>query len=274
MTNKKKIFIFHHLGLGDHFHCNGIVRILYKKHINKNNIYLIVEKKFSHMVKEMFSDLKKLKYKTIKLGKATLKDRYFNKHEIVQQIVKDKNSNLIKIGHEFLYKNFKLINKIYTCDMLFYKQMDIPYKIRHEGSFWKRNKLKENKLYNKLIISKKYAFIHDDPSRGYVIDDKVVSKGLSILRNNNKVNILHYGKILENASEIHLMESSIRCMIESLKIKSKKNNIYRFINGPWKSMPFYRNKKIIGSKIKWKFKKLNFHHTVLGKIKKIIKSFL
>ena len=170
------------------------------------------------------------------------------KHEIVRAIppfVQD----LIKIGHEFLYKNFKLINKIYTCDMLFYKQMDIPYKIRHEGTFWKRNKLKENKLYNKLIKSKKYAFIHDDPSRGFVIDDKVVSKGLSILRNSNKVNILHYGKILENASEIHLMESSIRCMIESLKIKSKKNNIYRFINGFYKSIHFIEIKKLLEVKL-------------------------
>ena len=44
--------------------------------------------------------------------------------------------------------------------------------------------------YNKLseIKSRKYAFIHDDPPRGFVIDDKVVSKGLSILRNNNRVN--------------------------------------------------------------------------------------
>ena len=221
MADKNKIFIFHHLGLGDHFHCNGIVRALYKKHISKKKIYLIVQKPYSYMVEEMFSDLKKLKYKIIKLNKQKN-----NENEIVQQIVKNKNFNLIKIGHEYLYKNFKLINKIYSCDMLFYKQMGIPYKIRHEGSFWIRNKLKENKLYNKLIKSKKYAFIHDEPPRGFVIDDKVVSKGLSILRNSNKVNILHYGKILENASEIHLMESSIRCMIENLKIKSKKNYIY------------------------------------------------
>ena len=269
MADKNKILIYHHLGLGDHFHCNGIVRTLYKKYNSKKKIYLVVKKQYSYMVKEMFNDLKNLKYKTIRLNK-----KQNNENEIVQLIVKNEDFDLIKIGHEFFYKNRKLINKIYTCDMFFYKQMDIPYKIRHEGTFWIRNKLNENKLYNKLIKSKKYAFIHDDPSRGFVIDDKVVSKGLSILRNSNKVNILHYGKILENASEIHLMESSIRCMIESLKIKSKKNYIYRFINGPWKSIPFYKNKKIIGSKIKWKFKKLNFHHTVLGKIKKIIKSFL
>ena len=45
MANKNKILIYHHLGLGDHFHCNGIVRTLYKKHhSNKNNIYLSSKK--------------------------------------------------------------------------------------------------------------------------------------------------------------------------------------------------------------------------------------
>ena len=28
---KEKILIYHHLGLGDHFNCNGLVRYLYKK---------------------------------------------------------------------------------------------------------------------------------------------------------------------------------------------------------------------------------------------------
>ena len=40
MANKNKILIYHHLGLGDHFHCNGIVRTLYKKYNSKKkNIF-------------------------------------------------------------------------------------------------------------------------------------------------------------------------------------------------------------------------------------------
>ena len=32
---KEKILIYHHLGLGDHFNCNGLVRYLYKKYSTK-----------------------------------------------------------------------------------------------------------------------------------------------------------------------------------------------------------------------------------------------
>ena len=41
----KDVFIYHHLGLGDHFHCNGVVRFLIqKKHLNKN-IKLVSDEK-------------------------------------------------------------------------------------------------------------------------------------------------------------------------------------------------------------------------------------
>ena len=32
----KKIYILHHLGLGDHFHCNGVVRFLLKEKYNRS----------------------------------------------------------------------------------------------------------------------------------------------------------------------------------------------------------------------------------------------
>ena len=40
-----------------------------------------------------------------------------------------------------------------------------------------------------------------------------------IIRNNIKENIFDYGYLLENVSEIHIMESSIRQIIEVLEIK-------------------------------------------------------
>ena len=49
--------------------------------------------------------------------------------------------------------------------------------------------------------------------------DKKIKK---IVRNNIKENIFNYGQILENATEIHIMESSIRQILEVLNIKTKK----------------------------------------------------
>ena len=42
----KKIFIYHHLGLGDHFHCNGVVRFLLENKFINKKVYLFAKKIF------------------------------------------------------------------------------------------------------------------------------------------------------------------------------------------------------------------------------------
>ena len=58
---KEKILIYHHLGLGDHFSCNGLVRYLYKKNNKKQSFYLVCKRRYKKMVDFMFRDLKLLK---------------------------------------------------------------------------------------------------------------------------------------------------------------------------------------------------------------------
>ena len=75
-------------------------------------------------------------------------------------------------------------------------------------------------------------FVHDDPSRGLVITEKQVGSDFPIVRNDMSENIFHFGKLLENAKEVHLMESSIRCMIESLDTDDVRLVFYSFRGGP------------------------------------------
>ena len=99
-------------------------------------------------------------------------------------------------------------------------------------------------MYNKLIKIKPYIFIHDDAKRGFTIPDSLIDPKFNIIRNDPKNSIFDYGLILENASQIHLMESSIRCMLETLKPKKK---YFTYINlKKWiisKSVPFFKKNK-------------------------------
>ena len=73
----------------------------------------------------------------------------------------------------------------------------------------------------------------------------------------------NFGLILERATEIHVMESSIRCMLETLDTSKAKHYLYRFVNGPWKSVPYYIKEKniFVGTSKKWIFKDLKFLET-------------
>ena len=244
----KDVLIFHHLGLEDHFHCNGVVRFLIqKKHLNKN-IKLFAKKKYSEMVKFMYRDIENLEIVPISNDEKKEEDDV-NSHISQNDIVE-------KIGFEFFLKNK---DKKKTIDMLFYEQYNIKYSKRFEFTYWKRDLQSENKLYDRLVKNEDYIFIHDDPQRGFVISDKNVDTNFQIIRNSNQYNIFDYAKILENAREIHVMESSIRCMLEFLNTINASHYLYNFINGPWKSMPFYNEKnEITGSVKNWKIINLNF----------------
>ena len=112
--------------------------------------------------------------------------------------------------------------------MNFYKQFGLPFDYRFKKSFWKRNYVDEKKLFKKLVgKNKNYIFIHDDPKRNINIDTAKIQNNFHIIKNNEKNLIFDYGLIIENAKEIHLIESSFRQLTETLRVKSKKLFLYK-----------------------------------------------
>ena len=259
----KKIIIYHHLGLGDHIHCNGLIRTILKINYN-SEIYIFTRSKIKKMVSYMYRDQKKIKL-------IIIPNFILNEDNYVFNFLKKKKfSKFYKIGFDYIKKNFDQINKNLTVDQLFYKQMNISYKNRYNKTYWKRDFDKENKLYNKLVKNRPYVFIHDDKNRGFSIPDDLIKPQFNIIRNNPKYSIFDYGLILENAAQIHLMESSIRCMLETLKPKKCKFYLYHFKKmDHFKSIPFYKKKKIIGSRYRWKYINLNFKLPLKSKIENI-----
>jgi hypothetical protein len=244
----KQVYIYHHLGLGDHFHCNGVVRFLLNEKYKDFKVKLFAKKKYFEMVKFMYRDL--INLEIIPITNDEKKEK-----EEIETIIND-TDNIEKIGFDYFLKNK---DKGKTIDMLFYEQYNIDYSKRFELTYWKRDLIKERKLYEDLVQNENYAFVHDDPNRGFVIPDNLISNEFQIIRNSNSHSIFDYSEIIENSKEIHVMESSARCMLEYLNTKKSKHYLYNFINGPWKSIPYYNaENKMIGSSKNWVIKKINF----------------
>jgi hypothetical protein len=167
------------------------------------------------------------------------KDEVKQVNAIVSSI---KDIDFLRIGHEFYDPTSKLnMDKSdpWTCDMIFYKQLNMPYEWRYTKCYWERDWDEEARVYHKLKPENgDYVFIHDDPTRGFTITPRQVGTDLPIVRNDMTELIFHMGKVLENAKEIHLMESSIRCMAEHLNTTDVKLVLHRFRGGP-----YYNEKK-------------------------------
>ena len=100
------LIIYHHLGLGDHIICNGLVREIIRNNCFKS-YKLIVKKHNLPSIQFMYRDIKNLSLKEVN-----------NDLEADEFILKS-NKPYMKIGFQCTYSNV-------TWDEFFYKQCNIP----------------------------------------------------------------------------------------------------------------------------------------------------
>lgn len=239
------LYIHHHLGLGDMIHCNGMVRAILEKRETTDRIFVFSKNCHLATTAWMYRDEPRIQM----IGIDEKKDEVSQVNSIVSNL---KDIDFLRIGHEFYEPTAKLnFNDAtpWTCDMVFYKQLNMPYQWRYTKCYWKRDLKEEQRVYLKLTPKDSdYVFVHDDPSRGFIITEEQVRTNLPIVRNDISENIFHFGRLLENAKEVHLMESSIRCMIEILDTSSVKLVFHCFRDGPYYSE---EKQKWIGTSKNW-----------------------
>lgn len=203
----KEICIHHHLGLGDHIDLNGMIRfyLMIKKY---NRINLFVKSTYYDMIKYMYSDEDRINL--IKIDPNLNEDL-----QVFEYMKNHKKIELLRIGFEKYPHGRELLDNK-NCWEYFYEQMNVPYEVKISCFYIDRNMEEEERVFSKLNPNNEpYIFVHDDPEKGYVVDtSNIMDKNLKILRNDKNENLFYFIKILENAKEIHCMESSFKSLIE------------------------------------------------------------
>jgi hypothetical protein len=149
-----------------------------------------------------------------------------------------KNLDFI-IGDDNFVQNFLSENNIQSSDLIsagfyrhpnarsfdesFYLQNNLDLNCRWINFFVERDLNTEIILFNKFDVRKgEYVFIHDDKSRGYEIDEtKIINKHLKIVRPipGYTNNVFDYCYLMENSIESHFIDSSLRLIFDSLKLR-------------------------------------------------------
>jgi len=203
-------YIYHHLGLGDHIICNGMVRYFCKKY---DNVVIFCKTNYYDNVSYMYRDLNNLEI-----------FNFSDDAEVVQFINQNSNvkNNLIKPGFENLDS---CLNRM-TFDEAFYYLAGLDFQIRFDEFYFERDLEKEDEVCKTLNLDdEKYIFVLDDPKRGYNIDMSKVTDKYNVIRNDYQFRMFDYIKLLENAEEIHMMQTGFLDMVNSYKMEKPK--IYR-----------------------------------------------
>ena len=206
MIRRKEIYIYHHLGLGDHITCNAIVRNYAKLY---EKVHLFVKDRNLKNVEYLYRDLKNVDFIHGKGDNDEFVDFYFFTHRDINLMsLLVQNNEIERTG-----KNF---------DEIFYEKSAIPFDRKYEDCFLLRDpEIEENLCRILNPTGEPYIFVHQDISRGHIMNlDHIKNKNIKIIESSYKLDdikdnlIFHYMKLIEEAEEIHVMESSFSPMID------------------------------------------------------------
>lgn len=189
------IYIHHHLGLGDHIVCNGLVRALYEQH---GEVTLAVKNHNYPSVKQLYRDLENMHF-----------------HKVTSDaecIAEYKKQPFIRVGFENCRSDW---------EKSFYDQLGLDYSVRFSKFFIDRDFKREQALEEKLNLPEEFAFCNSSASTG----KKEISfrTDLTIIKLEPLTDsIFDWIGVLEKATEIHTIDSSVFQIVKQLPVTGKK----------------------------------------------------
>lgn len=203
-------YIHHHLGLGDHIICNGLVRNIVKL---KGNCTLFVKPNNLAAVQYMYRDLVGLAFETTS-----------NSLDVFEYTNNLDPSNFIHVG-------FHNLTKTKPFDVQFYELVGLNPQRKITDFYMLRDSEAEKKAYEEAssdlsLDRKNYVVIHEDVDRGFIINKSKLPSGIKIVSLNKDVhcfNLFHTLLLFENAKEIHTIESSPFLMVDCIRTLSNQN---------------------------------------------------
>jgi hypothetical protein len=187
-----RIVLYHHIGLGDHFICNGLVRDMAERH---EHVFLPCNHIHHETVACLYSDERNVTVFPVD------NDR---QHADVEAFAARMNLPVVKVGFgRCVHERF---------DESFYEQLDIPFDYR-----WSKFRLPtciphEQEVFDALAPTGPYAVVHQEASFGpYRLRIDTPLPIVEIKRRDRPhfSNLLNSRTLLQRAAEIHCINSSV-----------------------------------------------------------------
>ena len=199
------IIVYHHLGLGDHFICNGLVNDI----AERIPVYLICKDTYFPTISCLYGD--NFAVKPIAITNSS----YESEVEQVKVLEREMRLPLYTIG-------FANIDHT-RFDQNFYEFANIPFEYRYTKFKLPKFTVGAINLFTKLYQGQEYILAHTQSSEGSY-DINIESDLPIIYVNPNETNnMMNWCDLIKYATEIHCIPSSFYCLVDSManNIKAK-----------------------------------------------------
>jgi len=205
MEKFKELVLHHHLGLGDHIICNGMVYGLIEKY-EVEQLYLMVKDINLPTVNKLYED------SDIVIPVSIPYETYEKEQRFVAEYRAD-------IPH---------LDIIYTgggsefFDIEFYGMSGIEFQDRWDKFQMPKDDSSSKKFFNKFIKDKDYCLVHCQGSPGPYNLDITTDLPIYHVESGLTDTILDWTDVIKNAKEIHCIDSSIIHLADSLDLTAEK----------------------------------------------------
>lgn len=200
------IFIHHHLGLGDHVVCNGMVRFCLKN-LGSSKVRVVVKNKYVDSVSQMYRDERNIELQPVET------DSNFYNLPLEWNKVK-----LVRAG-------FEKCRRIDWAVSL-YDSVGISFNERWDSFYYERNKQEEEKLVQTINPPERFALVHNVSSVGKF--DLKLDTDLPIINVSpvDGFGVFSWLGMVERAQEVHCIDSSFAHLVESFFGINKNLNFH------------------------------------------------
>lgn len=200
-----RLIIHHHLGLGDHFICNGLVHAIYQK-LSLSEIFVPTKEHNMCSVRDLYRAYPHVKI--IELPKI----EYENEDRFIIERSRTEEIPLLKISycgakHEFF-------------DASFYDQIGIPLQSSWDDFYAPTQTGKSAALFQSVTKGQPYCLVSDTGSIGKF--KLKISTQLPIVHIDptQSDSLLDWIEIIKNADEIHCIDSSVIHLADRLNLRT------------------------------------------------------
>lgn len=201
-----------HYGFGDYVMCYGLVRELSHRY---DSILLYVRPHCSDL---HIYNIKRL-YSSIPNVQVTTEDPALC-------------NDVVYLGYD---KFFEAVRRDPTTQIqkYIYAQFDVPIEAMWNSFYFERNISRERDIYYNRIGLKDgedYVFLHEDTTRGFMINRKYIRDTKIIrLTDIKDVSVLDCLYLVEQAEEVHTFNSGLLSFIDQMGIARDNLNYHRYV---------------------------------------------
>jgi hypothetical protein len=192
-----RLVIYHHLGLGDHFVCNGLVNCLLD---NCDLVYVPSKRRNYNTVRCLYSEDDRVRVFMVD-----------DESRDVDAFGAMTNCEILRVGFEHCDRN--------RFDTSFYRQLKIPFENRYTRFQLPQTIPDEEKVYDLFVTHESYCVVHRECSGGiYNLRIKTDLPLVYIEKGTDPYNnLLNYRRVIQHASEIHCINSSVFHLVDSIR---------------------------------------------------------